>query len=206
MNEKVILSNKYFLAKGGERDCYIYPNNKTKLIKILYSKEALKNHQNRLDYIYFKHLEKKGKDISKIAKCYDFVNTNLGEGLIFDRIMDYDGVPSKSFRYLVAHNLLTREEQKRLLKDLKTYLEKNKILFHDNSMTNIFYKKLDKNKATLVIVDGLGAKRLGLKFWLYRNVPFYRNYKIKKQWKKLMFLYNKDITRIDNGTMPMSRL
>lgn len=206
MSEKIVLKDKHLLAKGGDRVCYIHPHDSSKLIKIPYSTQGEQNQQNKLDFIYFNHLKKNKKDLSKIAKCYDFVETNLGKGLVFDRVMDYDNTPSKSFRYLTAHKLIEIEEQTKLLKDLKNYLESNKILFHDNSMTNIFYKKLSKDKSTLIIVDGLGAKRLGIKFWLYRNIPFYRDYKIKKQWNKLMFLYNKDKVRIENGTMPMRRL
>jgi len=202
----IILNNELILAKGGDRICYIHPNDDTKLIKLPYSAQGDHNQQNKLDFIYNNYLKKNKKDLSKIAQCYNFVDTNIGRGLLFDRVMDYDHKPSKSFRYLIAHKLINIEEQTRLLEDLKFYLESNKILFHDNSMTNIFYKKLSKNKATLVIVDGLGGKRLGFKFWLYMNIPFYRNYKIKKQWKKLMFLYNKDRVRIENGTMPMRRL
>lgn len=204
--ENIFLDDSLLIAKGGERDCYLHPHDNTKVIKTLHKKDE-HNNQNELEYSYMKYITKrKNINLSQVTDCYGYVNTNLGKGLVFDRVLDFDGTPSKSFRYLVAYNLISREEQENLLEDLNNYLEKNKILFHDNSMTNIFYKKLSENKSTLVIVDGLGAKRLGFKFWLYMNIPLYRNYKIKKQWHKLMFLYNKDITRIDNGTMPMHRL
>ncbi len=202
---KLILNDDLLIAKGGERDCYIHPENKNRVIKVLH-KEGVHNSQNKLEYLYMKYLKKRVKDLSQITDCYGYTDTNLGKGLIYERVFDYDNKPSKSFRYMIAHKLIEEKEQNRLLDELKRYLDKNKILFIDNSMTNIFYKRTSSNSSKLVIVDGLGAKRTGFKFYLYLYLPFYRNYKIKKQWQKLMWLYNKDITRIKNNTMPMNRL
>ncbi|MFW2454249.1 YrbL family protein, partial [Aliarcobacter butzleri] len=84
--------------------------------------------------------------------------TNLGKGLIFDRVMNYDDTPSKSFRYLIANKIITFHEQEILLNQLKNYLEKNQILFADNSLTNILCKEIRKNEYELIIIDGLGAK------------------------------------------------
>ncbi|MFY9074860.1 YrbL family protein [Malaciobacter mytili] len=199
------LDESLLIAKGGERACYLYPTDDKKIIKILYT-EGTHNNQNRLEYIYMNYLKRKKTDLSHITDCYGYIMTTLGKGLVYERVFDYDNKPSKSFRYMIAHKLIDEKEQNRLLNELKQYLDKNKILFIDNSMTNIFYKKTSLNSAKLVIVDGLGAKRIGFKFYLYLYLPFYRNYKIKKQWQKLMWLYNKDITRIKNNTMPMHRL
>ncbi len=199
------LDDSLLIAKGGERVCYIHPNDNRKIIKILYKKGS-HNNQNSLEYIYMNYLTSKKIDISHITNCYGYIMTNLGKGLVFERVFDYDNKPSKSFRYMIANQLIDEKEQRKLLDELKQYIDKNKILFIDNSMTNIFYKKTSSTNSKLVIVDGLGAKRIGFKFYLYLYAPFYRNYKIKKQWQKLMWLYNKDITRIKNNTMPMHRL
>ena len=52
--------------------------------------------------------------------------------------------------------------KKILINELKQYLEANGILFIDTSLTNIFCKKISKDKYKLIIVDGLGARRTGL--------------------------------------------
>ena len=201
----VQLDRSLLLAKGGERICYIHPNDNTKIIKVLYTK-GTHNNQNELEYIYYEYLNKYNIDLSSISKCYDYIDTNKGKGLVFERIMDFDGKPSKSFRYLIANKLLPYDVQEQLILELKEYLDKNLILFVDTSLTNIFCKKIEDNKYKLIIIDGLGAKRLGMKFWLYRNSKFYTKYKIKRQWSKFMVMYKKDIKRIKLGTMPMHRL
>lgn len=205
MNSKLILTDEHFIAKGGERACYLHPEDNTKIIKIIYI-DGIHNNQNELEYSYMNYLINKKIELTHITNCYGYVETTLGKGLVFDRVQDYNGVFSKSFRYMIAHKLIDKKEQLLLLNELKIYLEKNKIMFVDNSMTNIFYKKISDSKSKLVIIDGLGAKRTGIKYNLYKIFPLYRDYKIKKQWEKLLKLYNKDITRIENGTMPMGRL
>ncbi len=120
--------------------------------------------------------------------------------------MDYDGEPSKSFRYYLANKIIPLDEQKKLINELKEYLEDNLILFVDTSLTNIFCPKVSKNKYKLVIVDGLGAKRTGVKFVLYKLSNSYTKYKIKRQWEKFMRMYEKDIQRAKLGKRPFTRL
>ena len=199
------LKEKNIIAKGGERTCYLHPQDNTKLIKVVHAK-GTHNQQNLLEHIYMSYLKKKNIDLSGLAKYYGQINSNLGNGLVYERIMDYDSQPSKSFRYYVANKLIPMDVQKKLIEELKLYLEKNSILFVDTSMTNIFCKKIDTDNYKLIIIDGLGAKRMGGKFWLYRNSKLYTKYKIKMQWKKFMQMYEKDIKRVEKGVRPFTRL
>ena len=199
------LDEKSVIAKGGERTCYLHPQYHNKLIKIVHTK-GKHNQQNLLEHIYMSYLKKKKKDLSQVARYYGQINSNLGHGLVYERITDYNNQPSKSFRYYVANKLIPQEIQKELIEELKLYLEKNSILFVDTSLTNIFCKRINEKNYKLIIVDGLGAKRLGYKFWFYRNSKLYTKYKIKRQWDKFIQMYEKDIKRIKLGTMPMNRL
>ncbi|MFX4233644.1 YrbL family protein [Aliarcobacter butzleri] len=205
MFKKIILNDNLLIGKGGGRACYIHPLDQTKIIKVIYSKEGELNNQNEIDYIYINYLRKQKRNLSSISTCYEYVETNLGKGLIFDRVMNYDNTPSKSFRYLIANKIITFHEQEILLNQLKNYLEKNQILFADNSLTNILCKEIGKNKYELIIIDGLGAKRKGLKFWLYLHSRIYKKYKIKKQWAKFMLMYQKDLKRIELNKNPITR-
>lgn len=199
------LDESLLIAKGGERDCYVHPTDKTKVIKILH-KEGSHNNQNELEYSYMKYIKRKGTELSMITDCYGYVKTNLGKGLIFDRVLDFDGVPSKSFRYYLANKLIPLNEQENLINELKKYLEKNLILFVDTSLTNIFCPKVSEKSYKLIIVDGLGAKRTGMKFTLYKISKSYTKYKIKRQWEKFMKMYEKDVKRAALGKRPFTRL
>lgn len=201
----LVLKEEDLLAKGGERLCFVHPQDATKVIKIVYT-HGVHNNQNELEFNYYAILKKRKVDFSHLVQCYDYIQTNKGNGLVFDRVLDYDGQASKSFRYYLANKLIPIDEQKKLLEEFRIYLEKNLILFVDTSLTNIFAQKISNNKFKIVIVDGLGAKRTGIKFLMYKYSKIYTQYKIKKQWKKFMTMYNKDIKRSILGQRPFTRL
>ena len=117
--QKIVLNEKDLIAKGGERACYKDPRDNTKVIKVLYCKLE-HNQQNKLEYIYMDYLKQKEKDFSHITQCYGYVNTTIGKGLVFDRVMDFDLKPSKSLRYYIAHSLISVEEQKQHVEPLLT--------------------------------------------------------------------------------------
>ncbi|XPS40522.1 YrbL family protein [Aliarcobacter butzleri] len=146
----------------------------------------MKNNQNEVEYMYISYLRKQKRNLSYISSCYEYVDTNLGKGLIFDRVINHDKTSPKSFEDIVSNKIISLEEQKILLDELKDYLEKNEILFADNSWKNIFCQEFGEEKYRLIIIDGLGAKRKGLKFWLIFTFRIYMKYKIKKQWTKFM--------------------
>ena len=173
------------IARGGERDCYIHPLDSTKVIKIThgYSDEASRN-QNDLEYKYFEYLKKLNKPFSHITKCYGYIDTNLGKGIVSDKVYDYNGKISMTFLDTITQNKFTKDEENSLVEDLKDYLFKNNILFIDINFSNIYCCEYEKGKYRLMIIDGLGAIRLGIKFWLYLKSELFTKYKIRKQWKK----------------------
>lgn len=201
----ISLTEKNLIAKGSERKCYLHPQDNSKVIKIIYS-DGTHNHQNDLEYIYMNYLVKNNKDLSLLTQCYGYVKTNLGVGLVFDRVLDFDYTASKSFRYYIANKLIPVDHQHQLLRTLQEYLEQNVILFVDTSLTNIFCQRINDEEYQLIIVDGLGAKRMGLKFWLYRKFQLYAKYKMKRQWAKLLKMHDKDIKRVKLGKRPITRV
>lgn len=155
------LNEKLYLGKGGERKSFIHPKDNDKIIKITYL-EGKHNNQNILEYKYYKFLERSNIDFSKIPRCFDYINTNYGKGLIFERIKNYDDSKIKTFSFYVKHNIFTREYDLRLIEELKEYIFRNEILFVDASLSNIFCKKIEENKYELIIFDGLGGKENGI--------------------------------------------
>ncbi|MGB7401959.1 MAG: YrbL family protein [Arcobacter sp.] len=190
MNKKIILNEEYFLSKGGERNCYIHPNDNSKVIKIVHRQEK-HNEQNKLEYMYYNYLQKNNISLKYLSKCFGFVDTNFGEGLVFERILDFDKTPSKSFKVYLENKLFDKSLENSLVTDLKIYLFENDILFIDVDLSNVFCKKISNDKYRLIIIDGLGARRLNWRFYLYLFSKKFTRYKIKKQWTKFYSNYLK---------------
>lgn len=186
MSEKLNLTQELFVVSGGERDVYQHPMDSTKIIKVLSKDLAGNRNQNDLDYKYFKFLEKKEIQFTHLPKCYDYVDTNLGKGLVVDKICDYNGNISISFLDVVMKELFFIDIQNKLVEDLRNYLFKNNILFIDIGLYNVLCCEYEEGKYRLVIIDGLGGRRLGIKFWLYLNSKIYTKYKIKKSWNRFL--------------------
>lgn len=185
----IILDKSNFLGKGGERECYIHPNDDKKVIKVLHLKEK-HNRQNELEFEYYKYLEKNISDFSQITKCFGWIETNKGRGLVCQRIENYDNSKIRTLSHYSKYNLLDEKEGLTLINELKEYLLKNSILFVDASLSNVFCQKVSKDSFKLIVFDGLGARRYGLKFWLYLRCKTFTKYKIKKQWHKFLRNYN----------------
>lgn len=184
----VELKKELLLGDGGERLVFIHPDDNNKVIKVLQPGIKIHNFQNELEFKYYDFLTKKNRDFSNITKCFGYIDTNLGKGLVFERVLDFDGQDSKFLRNCLNDNIFSEAQEKEILEDLKTYLFKNEILFIDCSSHNVFCKKISEDKYTLIIYDGLGARRDGIKLSLYMKSKLYTKYKIKKQWK--LFIKN----------------
>lgn len=194
MSEKLVLTKELFIAQGGERVCYHHPKDSTKVIKVLYKKNgvyAYNGTRNEIEYEYYKFLERLKIPFYHISKCYGFIDTNLGKGLIFDKVYDYTGNISISFSNAIKQNKFNNDIEDILIKELQSYLFKNKVLFIDSGLHNILCCEYEKDRYKLVIIDGLGAKRKGFKFWFYLNSEIYTKYKIRKEWKKFIQKYKK---------------
>lgn len=186
------LTESLFIARSIERSCYSHPNDFSKVIKIVGINENHRN-QNELDYEYFQYLQNKQVPFTHITKCYGYIDTSLGQGLIFDKVYDYNNNISMSLKDFLIKKIYTLKQEDELLKQLEIYLKENNILFVDVHLSNILCCEYEKNKYKLMIIDGLGARRKGIKFYFYLKSNFFTRYKIIKQWKK--FISNVYIVR-----------
>jgi len=184
----VHLDEKHFIGKGHQRVCYIHPDDDTKVIKVITKKHKVPNFksQNLIEFLYYKLAEDRIEDFSFMPKCYGWVKTNEGDGLVFDRVQNYDGSPVLTLRHAIKAGQITGEEAKPLIHELNDYLKKNSLLFVDAVISNILLQKLDKDKYRLVIVDGLGARKLTLKYAFQNHFCLYKMYKMYKQRVRLL--------------------
>lgn len=171
------------IGKGNERLCYLHPEDPGRVIKIAYRKYR---DQNEIDAIYYAHLEKQGIDFSQLTRCYGWIDIDDLKGLVFERIVNHDGSSPKTLTELVLEGGIDESELDAGLNQLQGYLEKNRIIFGDVSENNILCQQDADGHYRFFIVDGLGTRHLGFKFWMQRHCSPYIRYKLKRQWAKLL--------------------
>lgn len=176
--ETIFLKDEDLFSSGSERDCYPLPGHASLCVKIQHGREG-KFGQNIQEYNYYKKLEKRGIDWSRIARCHGWVETNLGKGLVFDFVCDTDGTPSITFKEYLARHGVSKEIRFDLDK-LKEYLLLNNVVLCDLRTTNILCQNLNGD-LFLKFVDGVGNRDyIKLASWS----SFWGRKKITRHWAR----------------------
>lgn len=154
---EIYLSDENYIGKGLHRKCYKYPNQSDKCIKINYNKGA--EEETNREIRYYHHLIKRHISWDILAKYYGPVQTNLGQGHVFELIQDADGSTSKSLEYYLRDAELTEQYYQPLihaLKQLKYALLKDNIITMTLKSKNVLFQLADNENTRLIIVDNIG--------------------------------------------------
>ena len=190
---KLHLHDYNFITEGGYRKIYCYPDNDNYIIKIdknikkplnFLNKNYISNIPNLIgnlsqrEMLFLKQSKIKKNIFFPNFKC--FVKTNLGYGLVVEKIKNYDGSISCTLKDYVLINGITNEIKVKI-NELKNNLIKNKIYVYDLHSCNVLvqYSKKDHiNK--LVIIDGYTLFTFDLNK-LFNNMKTF-NKKYFKKW------------------------
>lgn len=165
----VYLSDDSKLGRGTTRTCYQHPENENLCIKVMHSHSKLKI--NFLEFKFYQKLAKKKVPLEHLPQCYGFVETNLGKGLVYERIKsDY----ADNLEQIVKRRLLPKKKIISMLKDLENYCLDNIISMCDRGLRNII---LSKNK--LYYIDGIITNKKRKSF-LYTGLSFLSRRKTRK--------------------------
>ena len=144
------------IGKGLHRECFIHPEDPARCIKVVV---AGSSNENRREAKYYRLLARRGVSWEGLARFHGLVQTNLGEGAIFDLVRDYDGQVSQTLAHYLDSGQLTTDQQAELsnvLEPLKAYLLRHRIITMTLKAKNMLYQKTAEKKAKLVLVDNVG--------------------------------------------------
>ncbi|MFM2480274.1 YrbL family protein [Celerinatantimonas sp. YJH-8] len=153
----IYLDDSLLIGKGSERACYIDPTCSSRCIKISHSQS--KDDQNKNDFRYYHHLEKRGVPWEHIPRCFGWVQTNLGRGLTFKLLQNQQGHPLPSIANLLERGETTLEDLTPSLYQLRDYLANNFIFASDLRDSNIACQQQENGSYHLYLMDGLGYRQ-----------------------------------------------
>ena len=194
----ITVDKSLFLSSGGERDVYIHPQDSSKVIKVLKSSSNIlklpenksrRLNDNLLDDYYFRLIEGRVSNFSHITRCYGLIETDLGQGLVADRVANFDGSEITDMYDAVSAGLLTDSQEEKLIHELADYLTDNRIIFADAYLTNVLLQKTGQNSYRLVIIDGLGLRKRDIKSWLHLHVGIINRIRVKRQAERIISRY-----------------
>lgn len=183
----LILNDSLYISEGNSRSCYSHPNNRNLCIKI--SKNNKKSNQNTPESFYLKFkINKKNKSaFETLPECKGMVNTNLGNGLVYELVKDYDGKKSKSLAYYYKNNTISKPEALSMIMELNNHCLKHDILIYDANMSNILLQKLNDDKVTLRIIDGFGGRKQNINLIMRMIFKYLSKKKTAKSFNHLLF-------------------
>ncbi len=144
------------IGRGLHRECYIHPDNRERCVKIVVAGDS---NENLREARYYGLLARRGISWEMLTRFHGLVETNLGEGAVFDLVRDYDGDVSKTLAHYLGSEELTTANSKPLssaLAGLRVYLLENRVVTMTLKTKNILLQKTAENDAKLVIVDNVG--------------------------------------------------
>lgn len=181
MNHDVIQITSEPIGVGQERACYQHPDDAGKVIK---TQKGESYKQTRRELRLYNTLDRRGMcNYEHIPRYYGLVETNLGQGFVVDKIVDYDGEVSRSLWWHFERGYPVSEFLP-YLEELRQYLLDNLVMFSvDMGRFNVLFQKLSPTQARLVVIDGLGdhaAINWLDKFgWIARR-------KINRRWQRFI--------------------
>lgn len=180
-SDSVQLSEKYYIGEGKQRQCYQHPEIPELCVKVTVKATSKRRDQSLRELIYYKLLEKRGVSWDRIAKCYGWIQTNLGRGLVFELIRDKKNQPLPNLEEQLKANNIDKEEVSHELKSLKKWIIRSSIIVADLRPANIVYNPDRPKGKRLILVDGVSNRNL---FKLASHIPCMARNKMKRTWKR----------------------
>jgi len=152
-----------FIGRGYTRVCYRHPHDEKKCIKICTHKQKGKLTINEKESLYYRKISRRkpGFEYDVIPRFHGWVKTNIGEGAVYDLVID-EGTGDVSrtlYEYLpLLKNEPCLERWVVALERFKSSLYKNSILIRDPGPQNICVKKGVDDSLQFVAIDGIGHR------------------------------------------------
>ena len=175
------LESSALIGRGLRRECYFHPEDENKCIKIVVAgdhKETVREQS------YYRLLEKRNIAWRMLARFYGNVETNLGEGAVFELIRDYSGEVSKTLVHYFSADTATDHDYQHLyqaLLALKQYLLQWKIVTISLKPQNIVYKKTNESEGVMVVIDNIGNSDF---IPICNYVNWMATRKINRKWQR----------------------
>ncbi len=194
----ILLDKTYLLSdSSSSRICYIHPLDSNKIIKINRAERKGRSIDfNALEFKAYQAMSDKLKAF--FPKCYGYEDTNLGKGLVFERIIDYAEHEDKAKRFppilaglINTHSPLLTQDLLDKLKEFFTLLEKEKICSNSLQIENIAVQTMENGKTRIISPDCKLTEHR--EFIPVCRIPFFLKKKIHRRAKRTLDLVAKNI-------------
>jgi len=183
------LEPSQLIGRGLRRECYFHPEDESKCIKIVVAGD---HKETAREQSYYRLLEKRKISWKMLARFHGNIDTNRGEGAVFELIRDYTGEVSRTLEHYFSANTgsdLNYQTLIRSLPLLKDYLLQWKIVTLAIKPQNIVYRQVNADEADLVVIDNIGNSDF---IPICNYIDRMAKRKIKRKWHRFEVSLAKD--------------
>ena len=176
------INEDLFIRSGGHQATYIHPLDDTKCVKIPHMKD---DGDVKKEMRYRRMCAKKLENSRLVTEFFGTIETNLGLGYVFERVLDYNGKTSKNLRDFLpktAPDSQTLQKIWTLLLNFKSDFLRENIAIVDTDIENFMVQEPAPSSYRVRIVDNIGTPVLiPLVYWF----DFAAAWKAKRYWNKI---------------------
>ena len=183
MSKVLTINEELFIGSGGHQATYIHPIDATKCIKIPHLPD---DKDVRKEMRYRESCAKKLEKSRLVTEFFGTVETNLGLGYVFERVLDYDGKTSQNLKDFLPKTKPDAKTLQRiwtLLLNFKSDFLRENIAIVDTDIENFMVQEPAPDVYRVRIVDNIGTPVLiPLVYWF----EFAAAWKAKRYWNKIV--------------------
>lgn len=172
------LDRNRVVGRGSSRSCFQHPFEKSRCVKVE-KRDYLKI--TREEIKYYKRFQRRGISWDMLARFHGIVETDLGEGAVFDMPHDYNGEISRTLDYYLHVQSIPASELGRALRAFKDYMTQERIVVRELKADNLVYQRNSRSLGKIVLIDGLGNNEF-FPFANYSRLFAWRM--LQKKWLK----------------------
>lgn len=155
---KINLIKEDILGKGFHKTTYAHPQDPHLCIKIVHS---IPDTDLNREMAYRNALKFCNKEKTSLTAYHGTVETNLGTGYIFDRVINFDGTACIDFKYLLeypkeAEDMLGTKLYD-IFADFRELMLKEYVVVSDTDPVNFMIQRTSPSTYTFKIIDNIGT-------------------------------------------------
>lgn len=183
----IVLEDSLLIGCGAHKKCYRHPKDESKVIKILHQ---IPDDDWDKEYSYRKSLDRRGITLSVIPKYFGMIQTSLGSGYVFERILDFDGSNSITMdEYIMKFGQKDINKVVAALKKLKKSFFDSNVIVSNMHPCNFLLQFTSPNEYIIKIIDNIGTPVL-------IPIIYYVDFIAKKRNKKYWGYFMNDLKMI----------
>ena len=176
------LTENCLIGVGSERKCYLHPENEKKCVKVTYKFGRRTKVRCEREIKYSFKYSMLPQHFKSIPRYFGKVDTNLGEGHVFELVLDFDGQISTKLSDFIQMNQPGDSLTKKICELYRTFLE-SRVLVSDFHPGNLVLQKSSADDYQLVMIDGFGNSDF-IKICDYSR--FFLKKKLVRKFKRIL--------------------